>query len=155
MEYIIVILFIVFALYHKRNKEKHQKNEAFLHEIDTMDGYEFEYFLEDLFRELGYRSEKTQNSYDFGADIILKSGPFNKIVIQAKRYSQNVSISAVQEVYSAKAYYKASEAWVVTNSYYTKSAKELADACNVRLIDRAELMNLINKYNRSLEKNIA
>ncbi|WP_176521379.1 restriction endonuclease, partial [Priestia megaterium] len=70
-------------------------------------------------------------------------------VIQAKRYgSKNrVSISAVQEVYGAKAYYKANQAWVVTNSYFTKQAKELAAACDVTLVDRADLQKFINDVN--------
>ncbi len=72
-----------------------------------------------------------------------------KIVIQAKRYSakNRVSLSAVQEVYAAKAYYKANQAWVVTNSYFTKQAKELAAACDVTLVDRADLQKFINEVN--------
>lgn len=58
-----------------------------------------------------------------------------------------VGISAVQEIYAAQAYYKANEGWVVTNSVYTRQAKELAEACNVQLIDRVELQKLINKIN--------
>jgi len=70
-----------------------------------------------------------------------------KIVIQAKRYGVKiwVSLSAVQEVYGAKAYYKANQAWVVTNSYFTKQAKELAAACDVTLVDRADLQKFINE----------
>jgi restriction system protein len=70
-------------------------------------------------------------------------------VVQAKRYGYKncVSLSAVQEVYGAKAYYRANQAWVVTNSYFTKQAKELAAACDVKLIDREELQALIHAIN--------
>ena len=44
----------------------------------------------------------------------------NKIVVQAKRYNSKVGMSAIQEVYTAKKYYKADEAWVITNNYYTE-----------------------------------
>lgn len=115
--------------------------------IDKMDGFQFEVYLKALFRELGYRPEVTKRSCDYGVDVILKGK--NRIVIQAKRYGikNRVGIRAVQEVYAGKAYYKADEAWIVTNSVFTKQAEELAKACQVKLIDRLELQNLINKVN--------
>ncbi|PDZ08043.1 restriction endonuclease [Bacillus pseudomycoides] len=81
------------------------------------------------------------------ADLGLKEN--NRIVIQAKIYGvkNRVGIRVVQEIYAAKAYYKAHEAWVVTNSVYTKQAKGLGEACHVKLIDRIELQKLINKVN--------
>ncbi|PEZ36119.1 restriction endonuclease [Bacillus thuringiensis] len=111
--------------------------------IDKMDGFQFEVYLKALFRELGYRPEVTKRSCDYGVDVIYR------IVIQAKRYGikNRVGIRAVQEVYAGKAYYKADEAWIVTNSVFTKQAEELAKACQVKLIDRLELQNLINKVN--------
>jgi len=115
--------------------------------IDKMDGHQFEVYLKALFRELGYSPTVTKQSNDFGADLVLKGK--NRIVIQAKRHGMKnrVGISAVQEIYAAQAYYKANEGWVVTNSVYTRQAKELAEACNVKLIDRVELQKLINKIN--------
>jgi HJR/Mrr/RecB family endonuclease len=115
--------------------------------IDKMDGRQFEVYLKALFRELGYSPMVTKQSNDFGADLVLKGK--NRIVIQAKRYGMKnrVGISAVQEIYAAQAYYKAHESWVVTNSVYTRQAKELAEACHVKLIDRVELQKLINKIN--------
>ncbi|HHL0974360.1 TPA: restriction endonuclease [Bacillus cereus] len=115
--------------------------------IDKMDGFQFEVYLKALFRELGYRPEVTKRSCDYGVDVILKGK--NRIVIQAKRYGikNRVGIRAVQEVYAGKAYYKADEVWIVTNSVFTKQAEELAKACQVKLIDRLELQNLINKVN--------
>ncbi|MDR4191129.1 restriction endonuclease, partial [Bacillus pseudomycoides] len=58
-----------------------------------------------------------------------------------------VGIRDVQDVYAVKGYYKADEAWIVTNSVFTKQAEELAKACQVKLIDGFEPQNLINKVN--------
>lgn len=115
--------------------------------IDKMDGLQFEVYLKALFKELGYKPEVTKKSGDFGVDIVLKGK--NRIVIQAKRYGNKnrVGISAVQEVYAGKTYYKANEAWVITNSYFTKQAVELANACEVKLIDRVSLQKFISKVN--------
>lgn len=51
----------------------------------------------------------------------------------------------MMEIYSAQAFYKADEAYVFTNSYFTKQANELAVATNVILCDRDALINLRNK----------
>jgi restriction system protein len=115
--------------------------------IDQMDGFQFEFYLKALFQELGYKAQVTAKSGDFGADLIMKGQ--QKIVIQAKRYGfkKRVGISAIQEVYGAQAYYKADEAWVVTNSFFTKQARALAEACNVQLFDRKALQELILEVN--------
>jgi restriction system protein len=39
--------------------------------------------------------------------------------------------------------YDAEQAWVVTNSYFTKQATKLAEINDVYLIDRDELLNMI------------
>ena len=39
--------------------------------------------------------------------------------------------------------YDADEAWVVTNSYFTKQALKLAEINEVYLIDRDELIDMI------------
>ena len=62
-----------------------------------------------------------------------------KIVVQAKRYERNVGIAAVQEVVGSIAYYKADRAMVVTNSNFTKSARDLAKRNEVELWGRKEM----------------
>lgn len=44
-------------------------------------------------------------------------------------------------------FYKANEAWVVTNSCFTKQAKVLAKACGVTLLNRYELEKFIVRIN--------
>lgn len=118
-------------------------------EIDMMSGYEFEEYLKALFKRLGYKAVVTKKSGDYGADLVLKGR--KRIVVQAKRYRKknNVGINAVREVYGAKAYYEADEAWVVTNSYYTRQANELARKCNVKLLNRDELQKFIVQVKKS------
>jgi len=114
-------------------------------DVDLMDGFEFEEFLLSLFIKMGYKGYVTQATNDQGADLILeKLG--NKIAVQAKCYTSNVSNDAIQEVVAAKAHYKCDSAMVVTNSYFTKKAKELAGCNNVKLIDRTQLAHSIEKY---------
>ncbi|MGB9939645.1 restriction endonuclease [Methanosarcina sp.] len=115
-----------------------------LAEIDEMDGYRFEEFMKHVYEQLGYSVYHTPLSGDQGADLILTSKEKTRTAVQVKRYSGKVSNSAVQEVVAAKGFYKCTEGIVVTNSYFTSSARQLAEANFIDLIDRNELEKLIN-----------
>ncbi len=110
---------------------------------DTMSGLEFELFLKSLFGKMGYKVETTVATGDFGVDLILTKG--RKVIVQAKRYKGKISVSAIQEVCAAKQHYQIFNACVVTNSYFTKPAIELAKTNGIVLIDRDALSNIILK----------
>lgn len=65
------------------------------------------------------------------------------IIIQTKYYADKVGNSAVQEAFSAKKFYGADLAFVISNSGFTKSAIELADATGVKLLSDDELMDFL------------
>ena len=111
---------------------------ATLSSIDAMDGTQFEEFLAVLFVHLGYRVQHVGMSHDFGADLVLTSSR-KRIVVQAKRYSGNVGIGAVQEALGAVQYYRGTRGMVVASSGFTESARELAARSGVELWDRQRL----------------
>lgn len=123
------------------------KNQAYLsiNKIDSLSGFEFENFLHHLFQKMGFKVNSTKLSGDQGADLIIVNHN-DKIVVQAKRYSNNVGNKAVQEVVASIAHYGANKGMVVTNSQFTKSAIELAKSNEIQLIDRNKLKVLIEKY---------
>lgn len=117
--------------------------------VDAMDGFQFEDFLVKIFQTIGYDVKETKRTQDQGADLFVTRFGRN-MVIQAKNYSGSVGNSAVQQVISAKTFYSCDDAMVVTNSYFTKSAKELAESARVRLVDRSELQNYLDDYNQKI-----
>lgn len=117
-------------------------------EVDQMSGRNFEEYLQVLLKTKGYNTQLTKASGDYGADLIL-SKKDNKTIVQAKRYKRNVGIRAVQEIASAKNYYKADECWVITNSFFTEQARKLASSNKVRLIDLKQLMIWMLQENKS------
>lgn len=117
--------------------------------IDAMDGYEFEAFLAELFQTLGYDVQTTKKGADQGADLFAERFG-KKIVIQAKNYSANVGNAAVQQAMAAKTFYGCDQAMVVCNQSFTPSAKELAAAGGVQLVDRNTLQGHLDDYNRSI-----
>lgn len=117
--------------------------------VDGMDGFQFEAFLVEIFQTIGYDVKETKKTADQGADLFVSRFGKN-MVIQAKNYTGSVGNSAVQQAISAKAFYGCDEAMVVTNSYFTRSAKELASTAGVRLIDREGLQHYLDDYNQKL-----
>lgn len=115
-----------------------------IEDVDTLNGYEFEDFLGKLFKNLGYNVHNTSYSGDFGADLIIEKNN-RKIAIQAKNYSGNVGLEAVQQALSGKSYYKCNEAMVITNSYFTRQAIELAGTSGVDLVNRDKLKDIIDR----------
>lgn len=111
-------------------------------DVDLMNGYEFEEFLEILFEKMGYSTEITKGSGDQGVDILIEKNS-KRIGVQAKCYSSNVSNKAIQEVVAGLKYHNCYKGIVVTNNYFTKSAKELASANNIILWDRSMLKQKI------------
>jgi restriction system protein len=111
-----------------------------INDIDRFGGKTFEQYLEVLFKRLGYKVERTKFAGDYGGDLLLrKSGV--RTVVQAKRYTKSVGVRAVQEVVAARGYYDCDESLVVSNSRYTKQARELASKNDVQLWDRDMLIH--------------
>ncbi len=118
-------------------------------EIDKMTGIEFEQFIGDLYKAMGYKTEVTQASNDYGADVIVIKDQI-KTVIQVKNYKNPVGLGAVQEVNTAKGHYKADEAMIITSSpSYTAQAKREAKLLRIKLVARDELEKLIDKNLKS------
>jgi hypothetical protein len=123
-----------------------------IEEIDKMSGTQFELFLSKLYDGLGYFSEVTPPTGDFGADVIIIKNK-TKTVIQAKCYGegQSVGVEAINEVCGGAGYWNAQKKMVITNRYFTKSAILSAERNNVRLINREDLQLLLREYRESLE----
>ena len=139
----VLTVIVIVAAYMNAVRQK-KINRSGILEVDKMSGVQFEKFLMLRYRSMGYIVKETPVSGDFGADLVLHKNS-KKIVVQAKRYSKSVGLKAVQEVNSAKPHYKADEAWVVTNNYYTNAAKQLAETNDVKLINRDQLIEILSE----------
>lgn len=97
-------------------------------------GVDYEIFVENKLKEKGFETQRTSIVGDQGVDIIaIKNG--KKIAIQCKYYTKSVSNKAVQEIVAGANFYACDAKVVITNSYFTKSAKQLAASLGVVLIE--------------------
>ena len=126
----------------KEEEQKKRLLDSGIREVDEMTGKEFENFLAVHFRNFGYRVTLTQDSQDYGADLILyKDG--SKTVVQAKRSKNPVGIKGVQEVAGAVRHYNGNKGIVITNNRFTENAYNLAESNEVELWDRKKLIEFI------------
>jgi hypothetical protein len=117
-----------------------------LAEVDEMDGIEFEYYVADLMRHVGFSNVTVSKaSGDFGADVIASKGD-RTYAVQVKRHKGSVSRRAVSDAVGAKAHYSCNEAMVVTNSYLTKQAMQFAKSVGCVVVDRDVLGNWVSRF---------
>lgn len=97
---------------------------------------DFEDFMAQLFRDMGFIVEQTKYSGDFGADL-LTSKESERAVVQVKRYAEDskVGVADVNQVLGAKDYYDADVAIMVTTSSLTRQAQKLCEKAHVSVWD--------------------
>lgn len=132
-------------LFAQRGKDACKQASISIEDIDLMSGAEFEQFVCELFKKMGYIAYVTKISGDQGIDVVAEKDSV-KIGIQAKCYSGTVGNSAVQEAVAGKSFYMCNRIIVVTNNYFTKSAIELANANSVTLWNRDILKEKIKSF---------
>ena len=104
-----------------------------------MTGREFEEHCADLLRKKGYKKVRiTKASGDQGVDILARRMG-KSYAVQCKLYQKPVGNSAVQEAYAGMQYYNCDRGMVMTNSNFTKGARELAASTNVVLWENVPL----------------
>jgi len=143
------------------NKEDHRFVEAYsvVEEIDTrtnlaaMDWVDFENLIRELFEKEfsknGGEVKITQASRDGGVDAVafdpdpIRGG---KIVIQAKRYTNVVGVSAVRDLYGTIHNEGANKGILVTTSTYGPDAYEFAKGKPLTLLSGGELLSLLEQH---------
>jgi HJR/Mrr/RecB family endonuclease len=102
---------------------------------DALNPDQFEHFVADIFRHLGYTVLKTGKTGDQGVDVLAER-PGSRLAIQVKHWSNSVGNGAVQEAYAGRAHYRCTGCAVFTSNYFTSSARSLAASTGCILIDR-------------------
>ena len=133
----------------RKAKEQEEKLLLSNNNFDAMTGEEFEAYCALLLVKNGFNSaEVTKASGDQGIDVLAKKDGIS-YGIQCKCYSSDIGNKAVQEVFAGRRYYDCHVAVVLTNRYFTQSAKSLAKKNSVVLWDRDKLMELVNGFNQT------
>lgn len=139
-----------------------------VHKIDSsvnlaaMDWNDFEHLIRELFEKefsvSGGEVKVTQASSDGGVDAIafdpdpIRGG---KIVIQAKRYTNVVTVAAVRDLYGTVLNEGANKGILVTTSYYGTDSYEFAKGKPLTLLDGSNLLGMLDRHGHKARINIA
>ena len=118
-----------------------------------MDWEDFEHLIRQVF-EKEFSSEGgevkiTQASRDGGVDaVVFDPDPIRggKIIIQAKRYTNTVGVSAVRDLYGTILNEGANKGILVTTANYGPDAYEFAKDKPITLLSGNELLYLLQKH---------
>lgn len=119
--------------------------------IDNMNGHDFESYCASILSKIGFINVSvTPGSGDQGVDVIAEKEGV-RYAIQCKCYSSNLGNTPIQEVCAGKNMYNCHVGVVMTNRYFTDSAKQLAERNGILLWDREKLMQMIEDAKREFE----
>ena len=123
--------------------------------LATMDWEEFEHLVRELFdmefNNSGGEVKITQTSRDGGVDAIafdpdpIRGG---KIVIQAKRYTSTVGVSAVRDLYGTVINEGANKGILITTSDYGSDSYNFAKGKPITLLNGGHLLYLLEKHGK-------
>ncbi|MDF7798809.1 restriction endonuclease [Pontiellaceae bacterium B1224] len=129
--------------------------------LAAMDWQDFEHLIRELFEKEfsvnGGEVHVTQASSDGGVDAIafdpdpLRGG---KIVIQAKRYTNTVSVAAVRDLYGTVMNEGATKGILVTTSDYGKDSYNFAKDKPLSLLNGSNLLSLLEKHGHQARINV-
>ena len=103
------------------------------------------------FAQNGGEVRVTQASRDGGVDaVIFDPDPLRggKIVIQAKRYTNTVPVSAIRDLYGTVINEGANSGIIITTSDYGRDSYEFAKDKPLKLLNGGHLLALLNKNGR-------
>ncbi len=128
--------------YEPSSTELHRLS-LYNNKFDYMSGNDFEYYCAELLKKSGFmKVQVTSASGDYGADILAEQHGI-KYAIQCKCYSSDIGIDAVYQISGGMKYYEANVGCVLTNRYFTRQARELADKIGIILWNRDFLIELV------------
>jgi restriction system protein len=130
--------------------------------LAAMDWEDFEHLIREIFEKefstSGGEVKVTQASRDGGVDaVVFDPDPIRggKIVIQAKRYTNVVGVSAVRDLYGTLMNEGATKGILVTTSSYGPDAYEFAKGKPITLLDGGNLLHLLEKHGHRAKIDIA
>lgn len=123
--------------------------------LAEMDWEEFEHLVRQVFEwefsDKGGEVSVTQSSRDGGVDaIVFDPDPIRggKIIIQAKRYTNTVPVSAVRDLYGTIINEGANKGILITTSDYGPDSYKFAQGKPITLLNGGHLLYLMEKHGR-------
>lgn len=125
--------------------------ENYREQIINLSARDFEFFVGDIFKDLGFDIRVTKPTRDGGCDIIATKAepiPFT-LIVECKHWGMDhkVDVSVVRSVYGVQTANQVNKSVIVTSSKFTRDARKFADERQhmMTLWDIDDLLRLVVK----------
>lgn len=127
-----------------RKGESWRSDRDMLQWLRGMKPSEFEKYVAELFRRMGYEAETVGRSHDGGIDVIAKKNGTTNYIQCKKFISSTVPVGAVRDFYGALADRLANgKGFFITTNKFTLEAERFAEDKPIELIDGFKLIQYI------------
>ena len=113
--------------------------------LQKMNWEDYEEFVKKIFICKGYQVDRQGgHGSDGGIDLIIKKRT-EKSMVQCKRYTSNVGVKVIREMYAVGLHHGFKKVYIYTTSGFTKEAYEFAKGKNLILCNGIETLKQIRK----------
>ncbi len=144
----------IFRQYDKKGYTYYDAEDTFNFVKYKLDPRDFEVFICELFRELGYEAQVTQASQDWGRDVVVDNG---RIIVECKQYHKTlVGRDICFKLYGAMEYHGAEKCIIVNTGFYNKPAYMVEEKLSERLEfwDKGKLMEIFHELGKERVENV-
>ncbi len=119
-------------------RDKYQVRKHF----NSLNPYDFEEAVAEVYRSYGYKVTVTQQSGDYGVDLLMKGKKGTTYAVQVKQFRGSVGRPTLQRLQGALLNAEADVPVIVTLSYFTEPAKVYAQQHGIQLVDGERLLSM-------------
>lgn len=110
----------------------------------SLNGYEFEKSLAEVFSANGFETYLTPKSNDGGVDIILRNKNNDEIYVQCKAFQGKAGIAIARELYGVMQSNGISQGIIACLGGFTSGAQDFAEDKNIKLLSIDEIIKMIS-----------
>jgi restriction system protein len=150
---ILIIFAILIDLTKKKSKTRWFLNKKTVEEVQRLTPYQFEEYISQLFRNMGYKTKTVGGRNDGGIDVEAEKDGLVSY-IQCKKYiNRKVPVGAVRDFYGAIAdKVDSGKGYFITTNVFTLEAERFAQDKPIELIDRFKLIGYIKNQDIEVPK---
>lgn len=141
----IVVLPLGYFKLRKHREEEMNLRAIELVDVQNMDNERLQQYIRKLLQHHGFRVESNNNPGNSTLDIVARKNGI-KYAVQVKRQISAISKEAVINAIAEKNRHNCNAAIVITNSYFTNDAIQLARSEGCKLVDRDDLAVWIRDF---------
>ncbi len=140
---LLIIAGILWALERRHMEELMRR--AGLSYIGQIPNFDVDAYLQDLFRNLGYRVEEVPKREELAADLVLTDGTGRRVAVLARHFEERVTEEAIQNLVIDAVELQCQERLVVSIDGFTGGARRLAAQTGTHLWDLKRLAEAMER----------